>query len=115
MARKTVAQKEKPKKEEKEVVDSKVEKTEKGKSIFYVVFIDTFISDSQILPKGVYRTKTAIERLDNSSPIYVKRFEGKIPDQVLHEVAKTLKLNVLKANGDYKNSEEILEALVENI
>lgn len=81
--------------------------------IFYVLYADSYVSDERILPRGVYQTSEVIERLENSSSNYVKKFEGEIPDAVLHEIAETLKVSKSDANGRYRPSEEILAEIVQ--
>jgi len=85
------------------------------KAIFYVVYVDTYVSDDQILPRGIYKTDTPVERLDNSRPQYVKKFEGEISDKVLHEIAETLRVSVTDVKGNYRKSSEILAEIVKEI
>ena len=94
----------------------KGEKGAKAKGeIFYIVYVDTYVTDEKILPRGVYQTESPIERLDASRPKFVRKFEGKIPDNILHEVAETLKIKVTEKSGDYRDSKEILAEMVTSI
>jgi len=87
----------------------------KLKGIFYVVYVDTYISDEEILPRGVYKVEAEIERLENSKPQYVRKFEGAIPQKIIHEVAETLKVSVTDKDGNFRDSAEILAEIVKEI
>jgi len=84
----------------------------KDKSIYYVVYVDTYVSDSEILARGLYVADKGIARLDASSPKYVRKFIGSVPDKIVHEIADQLKVSVMDEEGNYRNSGEILDELV---
>lgn len=86
-----------------------------GKGIFYIVYTDSYVSDTEILPRGVYHTETPIERLDASAAKYVRRFEESIPDKIVHEIAATLKISVEDSAGNYRDTAEILEEMVQEL
>jgi len=110
-------------KKEKNLVDNSSEKNlannsnkEKNKnSHFYVVYVDTYIDDFEILPRGVYKTNEKIDRLENSSPQYVAKFKKRIPENILHDIAKTLKISITDSKGDYRKGEEILEEVAQEL
>ncbi len=87
----------------------------KGKAFFYVLYVDCYIDDNTILPRGVYRTKKKIERLDTQRDIHCAKFEGKIPQSVLHKLAEALKITLLDSEGDYREDKEILEEIVQEL
>lgn len=89
--------------------------TKKVDANYYVVYVDTYIDDSQILQRGIYRTNESFERLDNSKPQYVRKFVGSIPDKVVHELAETLRVSITTSNGNYRKADEILEELVQSL
>lgn len=88
------------------------EKASKSKKdsdvIYYVVYVNTYIDDEQILPRGIYKTNQSFDRLDNSKPMYVRKFVGEIPDKVVHEIATTLKISITDVKGNYRKTEDIL-------
>jgi len=86
-----------------------------SKAFFYVLYVDCYIDDSTILPRGVYRTKKKIERLDVQRDIHCAKFEGKIPQSVLHKLAETLKVTLLDSDGDYRDDKDILEEIVQEL
>ena len=87
----------------------------KAKSIYYVVYVDTYVSDTEILSRGVYVTTKAIKRLDISQKQYVRKFEGKIPDKIVQEIAETLKIELFDEDGDNRDSKELLDEMVAKI
>lgn len=87
----------------------------KAKSYYYVVYVDTYLNDSEILVRGVYESSKKIERLEASRPQYVRSFEDSIPENIVHEVAKTLKISITDVKGNYRKVDEILAELVQVI
>lgn len=83
----------------------------KVKGIYYIVYVDTYVSDGEILARGVYKTNKAIARLDQSKGRYVKKFEGSIPDKTVHEIAEQLKVSLTDADGNYRKSSELLSEI----
>jgi predicted glycosyltransferase len=115
-AKKTTASKSsKPKATRSRATAPAGDETKVGKGIFYIVYVDSYVSDDEILPKGVYRSSKTVERLDRSEARYVRRFEGAIPAKLIHEIAETLKVSVSDDNGEYRKSEDILEELVNDL
>lgn len=84
----------------------------KENAIYYIVYVDTYVTDTDILAKGVYVTDEAIERLDASSSTFVRKFEGAIPDKIVHEIAGALKISLEDADGNYRATDEILDEIV---
>lgn len=89
--------------------------SETKKSIYYVVYVPTYVNDIEILARGVYRTTSRIERLDESSPKYVRSFVEVVPDKIVHELAETLRVNLTDKSGNYRPSSELLETIVKDI
>jgi len=86
--------------------------TEEGQDLYYVVYVDSYIDNETILPRGVYKASRRIERLDNSQPRFVRSFNGMIPDKIVHEIADTLRVKILDEDNNYRETEDILSEIV---
>lgn len=84
-------------------------------SLYYVVYVDTYVNDTEILPRGVYVAKNPIKRLDASQAKYVRKFTGTIPDKIVHEIAETLKVSLADNSGNYRPTQDILDEIVQVI
>ena len=85
-------------------------------SKIYFVYVDSYVNEKDILPKGVYRCNKEIERLEISKPRYVESYnEGDVPEDKIHEIAKVLKVSVKDKDGKFLKKEDILEELVEDL
>ena len=95
---------------------SSVAQTKKGNKIYFV-YVDSYVSDEDILPRGVYRCSKKIERLEISKARFVESFdEGDVPEDKIHEIAKVLKVSVKTEDGkEFRKKEDILEELVEDL
>ncbi len=93
--------------------DEKADAPKPGKLVFYWIKVPTYATDTDIWPLGVYRTAPN-ERLDRSLPAYVERFDSTIPEGVLFEIAKQLKVSIETGQGKrtFRNADEILEEIV---
>ena len=85
------------------------------KTFFYVVYVDAYKNDTEVVPRGIYRTSKKIERFENMSDRFVQSFEGKIGDKVLHKLAEELRISVENEDGDYRDSKDILEEMVQEL
>ena len=102
--------------ETKEPVAKTTEKgAAKGKEFFYVVYVDAYRNDTEIVPRGIYKTKAKIERFEKMADKNVQSFEGKIPTPVLHKLADELKITVSDEDGEFRDSKEILEEMVQEL
>ena len=97
-------------------LNTKPTTSKKGNRIYFV-YVDSYVNDEDILPRGVYRCSKKIERLEISKPRYVESFnEGEVPEDKIHEIAKTLKVSVKTEDGKaFRKKEDILEELVEDL
>ena len=89
----------------------------KKENRIYFVYVDSYINDEDILTRGVYRCSKKIDRLEISKPRFVETFdENDVPEDKVHEIAKTLKVSVKTKDGKaFRKKEDILEELVEDL
>jgi len=80
--------------------------------MYYHLKMRSYVNDEEIWDVGLYHTKKAIERLDNSSPAYVVRYEGELPEVVVYEVAQKLMINTQGKGGKLRPAKEIMEEVV---
>lgn len=86
-----------------------------SKAFYYIVYVDAYRNDTVIVPRGIYRTKTKIDRFERLSNKFVESFEGKIPDPKIFKLAEELKITVTDESGDYLDSKVLLEELVQDL
>lgn len=86
------------------------------KVIFYWVKVKSFISETQTIEPGLYKTTEKNERLSRSKSEYVEAYEGEIPDAKLFKIAELYRVAVYKDGGQKtRPTEEILAELVKEL
>lgn len=88
----------------------------KKTAIYYAVFVDTYVSNTEILSKGVYKTYKPIARLDRSAAKYVLKFdENTVPEKTIHEIAEQLKISLFTEKGKAKKTADLLAEMCSEI
>lgn len=98
----------KPKKKSK----PKKKKVKAKKGVYYWIKVPTYLGNKKTIARGLYHFKSKVKRLEKSSRQYVEKYEGKIPQARLMEIAETLGVETENEKGDYRDSKDLLEEIV---
>lgn len=85
---------------------------------FYWIKDRSYISDTEILDAGLYHTNEKIARLHGQPAAYVEAFEGEVPDKVVYEIAKAMKVhteNFVNGKREIVDIDKVLDELVKEL
>lgn len=83
-----------------------------GKGVYYRLKQKSYMTDSKILPAGLYRFSKPVDRFEGQSTAYIEKFEGEIPEVLVYDIAKMFKVKTADSAGKLRPVKELLAEIV---
>lgn len=78
---------------------------------YYLLKVKTYVAEGVRWEAGLYKVDGEIPRLEGQKKIYVEKFEGEVPDNVVFKLAEQFNVKINDEKGKMRKPEEILDQL----